>query len=146
MVYDRWTDGERIVQVCMGAGQVESRARAWHHNWYFAVEVWDVQVLHYNHWRSWSPWLHQEHDHWHLTGQFTELLAHAGQWASPVKTDSTVLWCGCLVANLIAIKCSIPPFVWVSWLEFFQVSLKCWKFNLYAQAEVTIYANTFARN
>ena len=61
-------DGQRFIQVCVGAGQAESRAWAWYHDWHFAVEVRDVKVLHHHHRRSWTSRLHQEHDHRHFAG------------------------------------------------------------------------------
>jgi len=62
-------DGQRFVQVCVGAGQAKSRAWAWYHDRHFAVEVWDFEVLHHDHRRARSSWFHQEHDHWHFAGR-----------------------------------------------------------------------------
>ena len=42
-------DGQGILQVCLGFGQVEGRARAWYHHRYRLVEVRDPQVLRDHH-------------------------------------------------------------------------------------------------
>lgn len=61
-------DGKEFLQVCLGAGQIESRKGTWHYNWHFPAEIQHPEIHFYHNWCTWPSWLHQEHDHRDLTG------------------------------------------------------------------------------
>ena len=61
-------DGQRFVQVRLGIGQAEGRARAWYHHRYRPVEVRDFALLRNDHRCPRTQRFHQEHDHWNIAG------------------------------------------------------------------------------